>query len=116
MQIVHDILKPRFPDLTLGQLKNDLSDFEVIPVIRGKLIGAILRRGSELHALVIEAYRGKWFGKAELRLIRDTIKTFGHATTKVLNNHQMGHDFALRLGFEVQYKDDLMTYYEKGKS
>ena len=113
-EICYEIVKPRFTNLTYKQFKNSIKDFDVIDVeIDGELVGAILKNGTELHALVLEKARGRWFGKKALKVINDTIKEHGKATTKVLGDYQMGHDFAIRLGFKVEQVKDGITHYIK---
>ena len=118
LHIAYEILKPRFGALSFLEFENHVKDFEVIPVeLNGELVGAIMKNGTELHALVLEKARGKWFGKKALKVIQDTIKQHGYATTRVKDDHLMGHEFALRLGFEVDKSknENGITHYIKVK-
>lgn len=116
LKIAYEILKPRINNLSFDDFKSQLKEFEVIPVeMDSELVGSILRKGSELHALVIDKARKLWFNKKTLKIIKETMDKYGFITTKVNNDYDMGHEFALRMGFKVDKIESGITHYIKVK-
>ena len=116
-QIVFDVLQGRLHGVDFAHFQRALSDFEFLPVkVGGQTVGAILRRGSELHAAVLPCARGRWIGREQLRIVADTIQKHGEATSSVMNDHEEGHRFARRLGFSESSRDSNITYYRKTQS
>jgi len=114
--VVFGIMRDRMPYVTLDDFRSKTKGFEFLPVaVCGKCVGAIMRRGSELHAAVLPSARGRWIGRRVLAIIAETIGEYGKATTAVMDDHRPGHDFAARLGFERTGNANGMTFYEKTK-
>jgi hypothetical protein len=86
------------PGVTLEQFAAEVADFDVHPVkARGRLCGAILVRGKEVHACVMPWVRGRWFGRKEAALLNLIIDTHGEVTTTA--STEDGRLFVERLGF-----------------
>lgn len=115
--IVFSVERDRLPSgMTLDEFERATSGFEFLPVIvGGECVGAIMRRGSELHAAVVPTARGKWFGRRAMAVITDTVIRFGMATTAVPDGQDVGNAFALRLGFERTGTGQGVTFYKKAK-
>ena len=112
--VVFGVLRDRLPGVTIGQFIAKTAAFEFLPVtVCGRCVGAIMRRGSELHAAVLPEARGRWIGRKVLAVVADTVEQHGCATTAVMDGHKPGHIFALRLGFEAIKQADGMTHYRK---
>ncbi|WP_208281463.1 hypothetical protein [Massilia oculi] len=74
------------------------AEFEVHPVhAGGRLCGAVLVHGAEVHACVLPWARGRWFGKSEAALLNRVIDQHGEATTSATT--EAGRRFVERLGF-----------------
>jgi hypothetical protein len=115
-EIVYEVLKPRLNGLSFDRFVEIFRDFEFIPVIVNDAeVGAILRKGAELHAVIKEEARCRWMGKKTLKMIDDVMKEHGIVTTQVMNEHEMGHTFAKRLGFVVEKQENGITHYFKVK-
>lgn len=111
-RIVFDILNDRLAGVTFEAFMIALAGFEFLPVVvGGETVGAIMRRGPELHAAVLPKARGKWLGRRSLAVVRDTIMKYGMATTSVMDGHEAGHVFARRLGFDLVRQSGGITYY-----
>ena len=116
-RIVFDSLRDRLCGVDFEHFQRALSDFEFLPVkVGGQTVGAILRKGSELHAAVLPCARGKWIGRSQLRVVAETIRKHGEATSSVMNGHEAGHRFARRLGFVECGRDNRITYYRKAQA
>lgn len=115
--VVFVVERDRLPSgMTMDEFWRATSDFEFLPVVLNwECVGAIMRRGSELHAAVVPTARGKWFGRRAMAVITDTISRFGMATTAVPDGQDAGHVFALRLGFERTGTGQGVTFYKKAK-
>lgn len=73
-----------------------LKDWSVQAIMRdGACIGAVFRRGDELHVSVLPEWRRRWLTKGLVRNL------FGSATTRtrVTLGHEYMHDILRRLGF-----------------
>lgn len=89
---------PRLGGMTFPAFAAALSSFEVHPVhARGRLCGAVLVHGKEIHACVMPWARGRWFGRAEAALLNRVIDEYGEATTSATT--EQGREFVERLGF-----------------
>jgi hypothetical protein len=91
------------------------TDFELVPIwYRGKTVGAVMRRGPEVHIAIEPTYQGRiWLRPVLQHELQETIKRFGRAVTSVSNDHVIGHRLARLLGFRVTSKDHTMTHYER---
>ena len=73
-----------------------LADWTVQAIMRDNAcIGAVFRRGDELHVSILPGWRRKWLTKGLIR------ELFGNATTRtrVTPGHEYMHDILRRLGF-----------------
>ena len=73
-----------------------LEDWSVQAIMRdNEPIGAVFRRGDELHVSVLPGWRRRWLTKGLIR------ELFGSATirTRVTPGHEYMHDILRRLGF-----------------
>ena len=89
---------PRLDGMTFNAFAAATQSFEVHPVHVGKRpCGAVLVRGTEMHACVQDWARGRWFGRREAALLDRVIEQHGEATTSATT--EAGRLFVERLGF-----------------
>lgn len=106
-----DRLPAGFP---LDQFSASLEGWDALPVhVDGALIGAVLRKGPELHACVQPVAFGRWFGRQHFRLITKAIEEHGYAMTSTTTGNATGAAFVERLGFEKTAERDGLTIYKK---
>lgn len=77
-------------------LAEHLADWELFDAAGA----VIMRRGAEMHVAAVPEARRRWFGKEARALLRDTLARYGRIETLVMKDHEPGHAFARRLGFE----------------
>ena len=88
----------RVPGLKWLEFDIVASQCEVHPVIvSGKIAGAVLVDGPELHACVMPWAICRWMRKSHLALIDSVIAKHGKAVTSATT--EAGRQFVLRLGF-----------------
>lgn len=88
-----------------------VKDWECFPVhVNGKLVGAVLRDGPEIHACIKPEGFGRWIFKSQLRILADTIEKHGYALTSVAPGNMDGHNFVTALGFTRIAKNPLWKY------
>ena len=78
------------------EYREAVADWDVKALIRGsECIGAVYRRGEELHVSILPEWRKRWATKGLLR------ELFGNlpVRTKVTPGHEYMHDILRRLGF-----------------
>jgi hypothetical protein len=87
----------RLPGMSPADLAARLDGWEL-----HEAAGAVvMRRGAEMHVAALPEARGRWASSTQARkLIRETFDRFGVVTTAVMKDHQPGHTFVRRLGFE----------------
>lgn len=69
--------------------------------------------GPEVHVAAPAGVRGRWLSRRHVRdVLGSRIRTFGKATTTVMNENERGHAFVARLGFEEVSRDYWMRHYE----
>ena len=86
---------------------------EVNPVyVNGQVAGALIVKGSEIHACILPEFKGKWLTRKELRILDSVIDKHGFAQTSATTKD--GEYFVSRLGF---VKDgEIYRRYEKWAS
>ena len=78
-----------------------VNDWEIVPIqVDGKVAGAVLINGPEMHACVLPFARKRWFTRRFHRLIDGIIEKHGYAQTHA--STELGRQFIERLGF-VRY-------------
>lgn len=89
--------------------------FEIVPILYcGDTVGAVMRRGPEIHIAIHPDQQGKiWLRPVLVREMRETLRRHGRAVTSVANEHHTGHRLARMLGFRVTSVDNAMTHYER---
>ncbi len=112
LKAAHESLKDRsqvsYEDFLLA-----VKDWECFPVFtNGVIVGAVLRNGPEIHACIKPDGFNRWFMKAQLKIMSDTVKKYGYATTSVTPGNLVGHEFVTRLGF-VRVIDSPVWGYRK---
>lgn len=102
------------PNIGLDRFKHALMDWHVYAVeVQGDLAGAILHKGSEIHACILPEYRGKWFSRKIIKdIVFPTIKAYGKITTAVPDDKPWGRDFVEKFGFKKLRHENGATYYE----
>jgi len=116
-RIVFDVIEGRLFGMSFEDFDRAMAGFEFIPVVvSGEEVGAIMRRGTELHVAVMPKARGKWLGRALFRSLQEMIEQHGEVTTAVMDSHKSGHEFVRRLGFVQTGQSDGVTHYSKGAS
>ena len=78
-----------------------LDGWEIIPVVEsGETIGAVIRKGAELHIGVTRTPLASY--RRQIReVVRDTIAVNGYIVTAVRKDNRNGINFCVRLGFRV---------------
>lgn len=73
-----------------------MEDWSVQAIMRdNECIGAVYRRGDELHVSILPAWRCRWITKGLLRQLFSNTTT----RTRVTPGHEYMHDILSRLGF-----------------
>lgn len=104
----------RAPWVTPGAFSSAADGAECVPVeVDGRCVGAILVRGSEIHACIDPAGHGRWCGKPALRLLARVIAEHGRATTRVLATATAGLHFVARMGFKPVGRDGDALIFER---
>lgn len=75
----------------------------------GRLVGAIITKGPEIHCGGIE--RGWLTRKAIRQTLGKLLDRYGHALTAVRCDNQAGQVFVERLGFEYTHSDGVVDFY-----
>lgn len=98
LRLAYESARGRLDGVTFEQFVEAVADFEVHPAhARGRLCGAVLVRGREMHVEVLPWARGQWFNRQHAALISRVIETHGEATTTATTEE--GRRFVERLGF-----------------
>ena len=98
LRLAYESAAQRLDGMSFDASQACVAGFEVHPVMaRGRLCGAVLVRGSEIHACVLPWARGRWFGRAQAALLNRVIDAYGAATTSATTED--GRLFVERLGF-----------------
>ena len=98
MLMAFESVAPRAPGVSFEQFTAAAAECHVHPVrARGRLCGAVLVRGCEIHACVLPWARGRWFGRAQAALLNRVIAQHGEAITTATTEE--GRRFVERLGF-----------------
>ncbi len=85
-----------------------LSAWDVIPVVRGgETVGAVVMKGGEIHCAVQPEYRGRWLTKGMRWMVEQSHKC---STDK---GNTVARRFIERLGFRLEYEDDLDAHYAR---
>lgn len=85
-------------ELIFAKFCADLAEFEIVPIThQSEIVGAILRKGPEVHVSVMPHLKGLWMTKGVLRYLRSVIDEHGYAQTGA--NTEDGKQFVERLGF-----------------
>jgi hypothetical protein len=88
-------------------------DAVVRPIqIEGKIVGALISIGPEIHACVKPAGFGRWMHKQALGVLRDIVRSHGRATTSVQERCVAGVEFVSRLGFRETGRSSGVISYE----
>lgn len=86
--------KDRLDGMTLAEFVEKTADFEVFPLrYRGEVRGAMLVKGSEVHACVAPP----WYAREAIRVINAVIEKHGEATTHATTD--AGRRIVEKLGF-----------------
>ena len=80
--------------------------------IDGRISGALVVIGAELHACVKPGAFGRWLHRPALRVLRDVVDAYGRATTSVQAHCGAGVQFVQRLGFREVGRDGGVIRYE----
>ena len=117
-QVAFEAVKDRLPSgFSFEQFLSKVTRFSFIPVkLKGKVVGAIMADGPEVHAAILPEAHNRWFNRTTIRWLNHRLSKFGKLVTKVLDDHTMGHEFAVRLGFRAVSHSGNVTFYEKGVS
>jgi hypothetical protein len=115
LQAAYESLQGRFlAAFSFVEFEKFAADWEVTPVrVRGELVGAILKRGPEIHACIKPEGFRRWFNKSAKALLDGTIERYGYAITRVMNGNTVGMEFVSRLGFEPVGREGDVIIYKK---
>lgn len=109
-----DLFRTMLPAQVLDTLVEQGATFTPLE-IDGKLAGAALLFGTELHFIAHPDWRGGALGKR--RIIRQFLapiladSELGFLTTRVQNSRQTEQDFVTRIGFKKSWDDGAQTFY-----
>lgn len=105
----------RMPGVSHQEFLRATEDWEVFPLSAvGKICGALLINGAEVHACVEAWAHKRWVSKAVLKKFRDVTEEHGYCLTRVGLEMEQGHKFVAQLGFEpVRIHGDSVIYYRR---
>lgn len=83
--------------------------WDVLAVVDGSVIGAVLVSGSEVH---IGITRPCFLRGLMRQVIAGQVRKFGISITKVRESHAIGHKFVQRIGFKPVKTVDGLVHYE----
>jgi len=92
-----------------------VADWEVVPVhVSGEVAGAVMIKGHEIHACILESYKSKWISKKLYKMIFvDRLNEFGKLTTSVSTACEQGMEFVKRCGFVCIGENNGVARYER---
>jgi len=98
------------------QFAQAMQEWDVEPVeVDGRIVGAVLMRGPEIHACIKPEGFGRWLSR---RVLRDTlvrlVAEHGRAETAVATGNAVGEAFVRRLGFVESERSNGVTRYTYG--
>ncbi len=98
------------------QFAEAMRGWDVEPVeVDGRIVGAVLMRGPEIHACIKPEGFGRWLSR---RVLRDTlvrlVAEHGRAETAVATGNAAGEAFVRRLGFVESERSNGVTRYTYG--
>jgi hypothetical protein len=100
----------RLGAVTLAEFREALIGCIVHPVtVAGEVAGAVIVKGSEVHACILPWAHKRWFGRGQARILNNIIARHGRATTQATT--EAGRRFVERLGFTLdgdKYVKDTM--------
>lgn len=98
LRLAFESLSPRAPGISFKQFARVAAECEVHAArAGGRLCGAVLVLGKEVHACILPWARGRWFGRAQAALLNRVIEQHGEAITTATTEE--GRRFVERLGF-----------------
>lgn len=88
--------------------------WQVRPVkVRGKVVGAVLIGGNQIHACIKPEGFKRWLTKGVLQdTLWAVLAKHGRAITSVAKDNEIGHTFVAGLGFKPVSEADGVTWYE----
>lgn len=95
-----DSASDRMPGVSLDQFRAATADCAVTPVrVDGRIVGAILVSGAEVHACIRPEGFRRWVSKRLMRVLDSVVATHGYAVTRVRESNGAALGFVRRLGF-----------------
>jgi hypothetical protein len=94
---------------SVGQILDLGPEWQVMAVVDGSVIGAVLVCGPEVHVGVT---RPCFLRPLMREVIGDQIRRFGKSITKVRDSHGIGHRFVQRIGFKPVKTEGGLVHYE----
>lgn len=101
--------------ISFDEFAKAAAGWEVVPVyVSGEVAGAVLVKGHELHACILESYKSRWISKTLYKMIFvDRLKAFGKLTTSVSTTCKQGMEFVKRCGFVCVGVNNGVARYER---
>lgn len=94
----YESARDRMHGVSFADFSKALEGAVIHPVyVDGACVGAVIVDRHEVHACIIPEARGRWFGKAQARILRGILDRFGVASTAATT--AAGVEFVKRLGF-----------------
>jgi hypothetical protein len=92
--------RDRWP-IGYGEFAKAMQGWSVEPVrVDGRIVGAMLMRGAEIHVGVKDDGKRRWATRRFLRAtLGKTVRAHGRAVTAVMHDNERGQAFVQRLGF-----------------
>ena len=109
IEAAYESAKDRMPGISLADFSKAVEHCDVNPVILdGKMAGAVIVKGNEVHACILPWAKKRWFRRQQARILNGIIKKHGYAVTSATT--QEGREFVERLGFVksgAQYRKEV---------
>lgn len=94
----------RLQGIGVDEFARRVASMDVHPVdVDGRPAGAVIVCGNEVHACVLPEFKGRWFGRRMLVILRCVIEKHGKAITSATTEE--GRRFVERLGFKQEGDD-----------
>lgn len=113
IKAAYESARDRF-QMSAGEFEKEAARWDVEPVeVEGKVVGAVMMKGEEIHACIKPEGFRRWLSTGVLRkTLVATLTKYGRAVTSVKTGNEVGRKFVERLGFAPFLEKDGVTWYE----
>jgi hypothetical protein len=115
LQAAWESCRDRWP-IGYDEFAQAMQGWSVEPVrVDGRIVGAVLMRGAEVHACIRPEGFGRWLSRRVLRsTLARVVAEHGRAETTVTTGNEAGEAFVRRLGFVESGRSNGVTRYTYG--